>query len=117
MLIKRSKVLSYLDLFNKFKNNNNFNITTKYKILKLKEYFLKESEYDKTLLLELGNNYGEIEEDGTIKINKENQEKVQNELNNYYNQDIQVPDLYFTLDELQDVDWDSLELLMPFIKE
>ena len=57
-------------------------------------------------------------ENGAIKIIAEKALQLQAELNEFCKTNIQVPEYYFTLDELDtlSLDWNEIEAFMPFIK-
>lgn len=57
--------------------------------------------------------------DGGYKIKDECKEQCAIVLNNLFNMDISIPDIYLSLDELEELNLslEQLELLMPFIKD
>lgn len=95
-----------------------FSLSTKYKILKLKEIVSKESELNQILMVEFANKYGGIDDDGHVYIKKEYAYEVNNQMNEFNNELIEVPDLTIKLEELSsEVKWSELESFMPFIVE
>lgn len=58
-------------------------------------------------------------EDGSVFIKQDCVLQADSELNEFNNDAITLPDLYFTLDELNDqkIPWSTLETFLPFIKE
>lgn len=92
-------------------------IVTKYKILKIEQILQKEVDLIMDLLKDIGEKYGEEIEEGKIKIKKEHENEVKKQISDLEQQAVQLPDLYFSLDEFENLSWDNLEALMPFIKE
>ena len=92
-------------------------IVTKYKILKIEQILQKEVDLIMDLLKDIGEKYGEEIEEGKIKIKKEYENEVKKQISDLEQQAVQLPDLYFSLDEFENLSWDNLEALMPFIKE
>ena len=116
--IKREQIVSLLQTISILEKNENFSLITKYKILKIKEILIKESEYNSILLKELVKKYGRIEEDGSIYIKQECLLQAETELTDFNNEMITLPDLQFTLDEFNnEISWSNLEALLPFIRE
>lgn len=116
--IKREQIVSLLQTISILEKNENFSLITKYKILKIKEILIKESEYNSILLKELVKKYGRIEEDGSIYIKQEYLLQAETELTDFNNEMITLPDLQFTLDEFNnEISWSNLEALLPFIRE
>ena len=68
---------------------------------------------------ELDDNKEPIIKDGGIKIIAEQIINLQQELSDFYKATIQLPDYYFSLDELEELnlDWEKTEAFIPFIKE
>lgn len=98
--------------------NENFSLSTKYKILKIKEIVSKEVELNSNLMIEFANKFGGIDDNGQVYIKKEHAEEVSHQLNEFNNELIEVPDLFIKLDELSsELKWSELESFMPFIVE
>lgn len=125
MTIKRIDLINLFPIIEKIKNKI-FNVYTQYNFLKLQEYINKEKEiYIKqqaSLVEKFGqkNENGEvvIKEDGTVKIKKENVQECEKLLKDINELQIQIPDIYFSLDELQNLEltFSELSLLESFIK-
>lgn len=118
MKIPRSNVQILYEIFKKFEKNEDFSINVKYKILKLKGVLEQELEYNLKLLKELTSKYGMVSEEGEILIKKEFIEEVSKQVKDFNSQEIELPDLYFTIEELSivKIEWRDLEVLMPMIK-
>lgn len=126
MMITREELLKIGYLIKKIRENNaTCNINLKYKILKLEGFLKEEFEITNMLLQDLSFKYAEINEagepiieNGAIKIVAEKALQLQTELNEFCKTNIQVPEYYFTLDELDtlSLDWNEIEAFMPFIK-
>lgn len=119
MQITRDKIYPILKSISILEQNENFSITTKYNVLKIKEILQKEFRYNSILLKELVNKYGEIKPNGDIQVKKEYLGAADSELKEFNSQKITLPDLYFSLSEFEDKDisWSDLEALFPFIKQ
>ena len=117
MTIKRIDLINLFPIIEKIKNKI-FNVYTQYNFLKLQEYINKEKEiYIKqqaSLVEKFGqkNENGEvvIKEDGTVKIKKENVQECEKLLKDINELQIQIPDIYFSLDELQNLEMTFSEL-------
>lgn len=120
MNIKREKISNLLYTCNSLKNFNKLSISTKYKILKIEEILREEEILGINLIEGLMNRYGEGPPDelSRVKIKDEFVETVSNEIKAFNSQYIVLPDLYFSLDEFEkeELSWQDLETLMPFIK-
>lgn len=126
MLIKRNTLESLYKVIDIKLNNLTFSIQTQYKFLKLKKVLQEELQLYYTQLAALtaffeldddGNPI--VSEDGGVKIKEDSYDecnRISDEINAVQ---IQVPDLYFSLDELQGLGLtlQELEVLEPFIKE
>ena len=119
MKILRSQTQVLYDIFKSFEKNEDFSISVKYKILKLKMILEQELECNLHLLKELTSKYGMISEEGEVLIKKEFIEEVSKQVEDFNNQEIELPDLYFTVEELSitKINWRDLEILMPLIKD
>jgi hypothetical protein len=125
MIILRNNLNDLYILINKMGSNSK-NIYVQYKILTLKKYLQNEyiiyQEQCKQLqqFIETDENNQPIRnEHGGVKIQDDKKNECIEMLNEINNIEIQIPDLYFSLDELEPLNltFDELELLMPFIKE
>lgn len=125
MLYKSEELQGLLNLINKIKSKS-FNVATQYKFLKISKAVKEELEIlweQQELLLQ---EYGEKDEDGMYVINEDGGYRVRadklqecaakiNELNI---RQVQLPDIYFSLDEFEELGFtlEELELLDAFIK-
>ena len=125
MLIKRKDCEFFANTVDKIKDKK-FNIQTQYKILKLKKSMQEELDLTQDVILKACDEFWEKDEEGNIittpegavkfKIDKE--PELQQKLKEIDNTEIQVPDIYFTLDELEGLDLtlEELQIFMVFIK-
>lgn len=126
MILTREQVLAVGYLIIRIKEKNNkCNINLKYKILKLENILKEEFEITSLLLNDLTLKYAELDEnkqpvikEGGIKIIEEKALDLQKELAEFKKATIQIPEIYFSIDELEELDlsWNELSSLMPFIK-
>lgn len=123
MLIKR-KLIFPMNILFESKSKLHFSIETQYKIIKLKKITQEElnlyneqidslSEY-----FELGENGKPIQNENGIKIKDEYVSECSQKIFELDNSEVQLPDIYFSLDELEPLNLtlEELELLEPFIK-
>lgn len=125
MQIQRNFIMPFLKIFKKI-STKTFDINTQYKFLLIK----KKLEEDQKLIQEqaelIAQQFGEKNEqgqiiqtqEGGIKILPEKQQECLTQVQKLNNQQIQLPDIYFTFDELDGLDLTlvDLEILEPFIK-
>lgn len=125
MQIQRNFIMPFLKIFKKI-STKTFDINTQYKFLLIK----KKLEEDQKLIQEqaelIAQQFGEKNEqgqiiqtqEGGIKILPEKQQECITQVQKLNNQQIQLPDIYFTFDELDGLDLTltDLEILEPFIK-
>lgn len=125
MLIKRQlirQINSIIELLEKKK----FDIKTQYKIIKIKKAIQDEEQiYQEQLQLNCeqffekdSNNQPIINKDGAFKIKAEKMNECYLLMKQMNSLEVQIPDIYFTLDELQPLDLTlgELSVLEPFIK-
>lgn len=125
MLIKRREALSLQTLFEKLKDKK-FNISLQYKMLKLKKEIEEEQEIYEIQMDTHCKTFFERDEQGKVIVNpyggvrikpncREECQQVIYALNECM---VQLPDLFFTLDELEELQlsFEELSLLEPFIK-
>lgn len=124
MLIKRDKIVELNNIFERI-NNTQFNINTQYKLLKIKktieeenEIYIQQLQTLKQFFLKDENGNPIMNQDGGYAIDSSKVEecnKIVNEINAIQ---IQVPDMYFSLEELEPLQltFSELEALDPFIK-
>lgn len=128
MILKREQLMSIGDTITKLKQQTTkIPLTLRYKILKLELLLQEELTISYSLLSELYNRYAEKNEngeiitapDGAVKIKTDKINEVTQEFNDFYNQQITIPDYYFTLDELEpfELDWTSMSAFMPLISD
>lgn len=116
MLIKRDDIVKILSAISIIEEREDYPLTFKYIILKLKKILTEENELNQQVLISLGKRYGEITEDGEVRIKKENYEVAQKELKNFFNENISIEDIKIPLSMLTDkIKWEQLEALIPFI--
>ena len=103
-----------------------FDINTQYKFIKISKVIREEEEYVNEQQYLLLKQYAELDEkgnfirkeDGGYKIKSEYVEECGLKLIQINNREVQLPDIYFSLDELEPLGLTlgELELLEPFIK-
>lgn len=103
-----------------------FDINTQYKFIKLSKVIKEESQYAVEQELLLFNVYGERDEKGQFIANEQGGVKIKQDclaeclekLTQLSKRTVQLPDLYFSIDELQELGLTlgELEILEPFIK-
>lgn len=125
MLIKRSQINEIVKLINKLKEKK-FNISTQYKLIKIEKSILEEQEIFQEQIQVNCSEFFErddngnplINDDGGYKIKKDKINECYSLMNKMTSLQIQIPDIYFSLDELTELDLTLGELmpLEPFIK-
>lgn len=125
MLIKRGEALALQKVFKDLKEKK-FNINLQYKIIKLQKAIQAEEEiYTEQMEIncsqffekdEQGNTI--VNEQGGVKIKPGFQQQCQQTLLALNNYKVQLPDILFTLDELEELDlsYGDLALFEPFIR-
>ena len=124
MIVPRSNLPILANIFQRI-SNAKFNIDTQYKLLKLKKAIAEEEEiYEQQLerlkeycLRDENGNFIR-NEDGGLAVDTERIEECTAIVTEINNIQIQVPDIYFSLDELSPLEltFSELEALGPFIK-
>ena len=118
MLIKRDDITKILSAISVIEEQEDYPLTFKYIILKLKKILTEENNLNQQVLISLGERYGEITEDGEVRIKKENFDAAQEELKNFFNENISIEDIKIPLSMLTDkIKWEQLEALIPFITD
>lgn len=120
MIILRNQLLQLNSIFNKILNNSRINIYTQYKFLKLKKIYDEELDiYQQQLNKILQYCDKTNENDNMLKIKTEYVEQCKDDIQTINSIVTQLPDIYFSLDELENLQltFAELEILMPFIKE
>ena len=125
MLIKRSQINEIIKLINKLKEKK-FNISSQYKLIKIEKSILEEQEIFQEQIQVNCSEFFErdangnplINDDGGYKIKKDKINECYALMNKMTSLQIQIPDIYFSLDELTELDLTLGELmpLEPFIK-
>ena len=126
MIYKNYLVPQLFELLNKLKSQT-FSIQTQYKFIKINKVIQTELEIRQEQEHELILNYAERDENGTpialpnggIKIKKELYQQCLDKVNELNTITITLPDIYFSLEELEKLELTlgELELLEPFIKD
>lgn len=121
MVIQRNQLLQLNNIFNKILNNNQINIYTQYKFLKLKKIYDDELSIYQQQLNRILQYCDDINGDNKniLKIKPEFLEQCKKDVQTINSIITQLPDIYFSLDELENLQltFSELEILMPFIKE
>lgn len=126
MLIKRKDCIKIVTAARSTLKDKKFNLQTQYKILKLVKAIEEEEEIMNQSVLKIANEYAEKDEigniiqngDGGIKIDQNRKNDLALALNNLNSAELQLPDIYFNLDEFEGLDLtlEELDAFMPFIK-
>ena len=126
MLIKRNKIDKIIEVIDKLRDKN-FNISTQYKFIQIAKALENEQDILQEQISSLIIDYGERDEQEHliqdeskgIKIKKEYLKECSQKIYDIYELNIQMPDIYFSFDELDSLNltFGELELLEPFIKE
>lgn len=126
MIIKRYKLDSLEQIFNKLLSQT-FAVQTQYKFLKLKKSIEEEIEIYRIQYASLLDQFCEKDEEGNLitdgangyKVDPKKMPEVEKAVTEIQEVEIQIPDIYFSLDELENLGLTFYELnvLEPFIKE
>ena len=126
MLVKRQDTVKIVTAAKERLYNKRFNLQTQYKILKLVKAIEEEDELMNKSILIIANEYAEKDnngevvktEDGGIKIDENKKAELALALNNLNSAELQLPDIYFNLEEFDGLDLtlEELDAFMPFIK-
>lgn len=125
MLVKCGDITSILELLHVL-SSKKINIETQYKLIKLKKLLTEEQKIFQEQMHTNCDSYFEkdntgqiiLNESGGIKIKEEHLIECKQLIDQLMNSKAQIMDIYFSLDELKDMDltMDQLELLYDFIK-
>lgn len=125
MLYAHKNIQGLEELLEKLKKQS-FSIETQYKFLKINKTLKEERDLFAEQSLYLLSNYAEkdengqiiTKEDGGIKIKEDKLKECASKVQEINNMEVQFPDIYFSLDELEPLGLtlEELELLDPFIK-
>ena len=126
MTIKRIELFDLVEVLKKMKTIECKSIQTKYNIIKFEKILKAEMEIANEQLGEISQTYGErdnngeliFNEGGGVKIDKKNTISAQVAVEEFYGCVLQIPDFYFSLEELEifNLDWAEVEVLYKFIK-
>lgn len=126
MQIKMTDILNLNSIYTKIKNKS-FSVKTTYRMSKLFSVVTKEAEYYSNELNELISKYADRDENGGfipagkdgVQIKKEYIDTVQSQLNDLLNLEVDVPDVQFSIEDLEsgNLTVDEFNILMPFIKD
>lgn len=126
MLIKKRDADGFLVAAQQGLGDKSFNIQTQYKVLKLKKAIEEEKLIVDQMLNQIIDDYCVRDENdqpvftknGGYKFKDEDLLEIEKKLNEINNTEIQLPDLYFSLDELDGLGLtlDELNCFMSFIK-
>lgn len=127
MIIKMQKILNLRDLYSKIKTQS-LPISVTYKISKLFTAVQSEADFYGTQLDSIIATYGLKDDNGEyvltenkdgVQIRKEDIPEVEKKLQELWNIDVELPDIKFTLEELEKVTLSVEEFnnLLPFIDE
>ena len=125
MLYQNNNLPALEALMDKIKTKS-FSIQTQYKFLKIGKVIEQEVELFNTQREYLIKNFAEKDnegqfiftKDGGLKIQDDKVQECQDKIKEINNLQVQFPDIYFSLDELEPLELTlgELELLEPFIK-
>lgn len=125
MIIKRKNINQINQLLEKLADKK-FNIKLQYKLIKIKKAIQEESEIYQEQIFKNCSPYFETDKNGQPKVNPAGGLKIKDDsieecnqiLNDLNNIDVQIPDIYLSIDELEPLDLTlgELEILMPFIQ-
>lgn len=127
MQVKMSDVLDLSILYSKIKTKN-FPIKTLYKFSKLFKAINEEKEFYSNNLQSIIDNYAERDEEGNyvqldngnaVKIQEDKIPEAQAKINELVALSVDVPDVTFTIEELESADFtvEEFNLFLPFISE
>ena len=125
MIVKRKDINQINQLLERLADKK-FDIKLQYKLIKIKKAIQEESEIYQEQIFKNCSPYFEIGENGQPKVNPAGGLKIRDDsiqecnqiLNELNNIDVQIPDIYLSIDELEPLDLTlgELEILMPFIQ-
>lgn len=125
MMIKRKNIDKINQLFNRL-SNERFDIKLQYKLIKIKKAIQEEADIYQEQLFKNCSPFFELDENGQPIVNSDGGFKIQeqyivkcnNILRDLNKLDVQIPDIYFSIDELEPLNltFGELEILMPFIQ-
>lgn len=127
MKIKMSNIVNLQDVYDKIKTQS-LPITTTYKISKLFNAIKNEQEFYSTQLDAIIQQYGKKDENGNfirtengdgIQVDNANIKEVESKLNELWKIEVELPDITFTLNELEKINLSVEEFnnFLPFIED
>ena len=125
MIITRNDGLNFIRVVESIKTKS-FDFQVQYKILKLKKAITEELRETDKFVTELAQKYGKKDEDGnlithengSIAIEENMKEEFIMEANKLDEMELQIPDIYFSEDEISGLGLtlEEVEIFMMFIK-
>lgn len=126
MILKMYQILEFQSLYNEIKDEK-MSVKTAYKFSKLVFEFNSEIKFYQNKLQEILQKYGEKDEGGNFKltenkegvmVKQENIAQCQIETRELHDLDIKIPDISFTLDELENLNItiQQMNIIMPFFE-
>lgn len=125
MLIKRQEISPILTLINSL-GNQKFDISTQYKLIKIRKYLEPELEIYQQQIQDNCSQFFELDSSGNPIINEQGGYKIQQDkITDCYKLmreinavEVQIPDTYLSLDELKDINLtlNELGLLEVFVR-
>lgn len=125
MLIKRQDMIKILELINSL-SDKRFDIKTQYKLLKIKKAIADEFEIYQQQLMNNCSEFFQRDEKGNLitdncgglKVIQEKVQECNQSIGELLNMRVQIPDVYFTIDELEKLNLtlEELNSLIDFIK-
>lgn len=126
MTIIRKELFDIVEVLKRIKTIECKSTQIKYNIIKFEKILQEEIEIASTQLNQILETYGErdsnnqlvFNESGGVKIDIEKTIPAQEAVEEYYNCILQMPDFYFSLEELDNfnLDWNEIEIMYKFIK-
>lgn len=125
MIINREELFQSLEVFQKLKNQK-FDIHTQYKILKILRAAAEEESLFQEQIVLACKEYAETNEngeiiyldDGGMKIKSDQIQKCKEEISKLKKMPVQIPDVYFSIEELTplNLSMEDLQAFFLFIK-
>jgi hypothetical protein len=126
MTIIRKELFDIIEVLKRIKTTECNSTQIKYNIIKFEKILQEEVEIASIQLNHILEEYGERDENnqlvfndgGGVKIDVEKALPAQEAVEDYYECILQVPDFYFSLEELDNfnLNWNEIEILYKFIK-
>lgn len=126
MTIIRKELFDIIEVLKRIKTTECNSTQIKYNIIKFEKILQEEVEIASIQLNHILEEYGERDENnqlvfndgGGVKIDVEKALPAQEAVEDYYECILQMPDFYFSLEELDNfnLNWNEIEILYKFIK-